>query len=81
MSLYDRMTAAIHVFVGFQSDADKKFQRPSSEQIGAVKKRKKLEFSFGHVRVVLSQSIACPRTEMLRSLFRNNKATREATLE
>jgi len=65
----------IALFAWFWSDGNNKFQTRSHKQIGPIKKHK----GFGHncrcIGVVLSQCLACPRTEKLCRLFHNNKAT------
>jgi len=59
----------------------KQFQTRACERIGAVKIRRGFGCSFGHIGVVLSQHFACLRRKRLRSLFFNNEATHEVTIE
>ena len=71
------LVKSLGLFAWFWSDADKKFQTRSREQIGAVKKRN----GFGCVWVVLSQWLACRRTKKLCSLFCNNGVSREVIIK
>jgi len=72
----------IGLFARLRSDEDNKFScSRASERVGAVKKRKGFWYNFGHIGVFHSQRPVGLRIKRLCSLFRNNKAAREAAIE